>query len=150
MILSEKNKKNQKDIEPALEKGSFIEWVKAGVDNFFDMLDSSKTMTFQKFLEYTGAFHDKFILDTCEQEHLSYVGGRMFMELEQNEAEAVLIQLSADFYFQNPNQEWVMKKKKGQINSNSIIDWDTDEMAARLRETGGIEFTIEMPEFGVK
>lgn len=39
-----------------------------------------------------------------------------------------------------------MKKRKGHINSSSITDWDTNEMAANLRKTGRIEFSIEMPE----
>ncbi|MDE5700257.1 MAG: hypothetical protein K2I96_23125 [Lachnospiraceae bacterium] len=147
MTLSEEeNKKAKKDIKSALAKGDLTGVLKAGIDNFFNILCSSKPMTFQQFIEYTGIFHDKFILDTCKQEHLNYVGGKMLIELERNNAEAVPIQLCADFYFQKPNQEWVMKKRKGHINSSSITDWDTNEMAANLRETGRIEFSIEMPE----
>lgn len=147
MTLSEEeNKKAKKDIKSALAKGDRTGLFKAGIENFFNILCSSKPLTFQQFIEYTGIFHDKFILDTCKQEHLNYVGGKMLIELERNNAEAVPIQLCADFYFKKPNQEWVMKKRKGHINSSSITDWDTNEMAANLRKTGRIEFSIEMPE----
>ena len=146
MISSEENKKNKRDIKSALIKGDLTGLLKAGVDSFFNMLCSDKPREFQQFIEDTGALHDKFILDTCRQENLNYIGGKMLIDLEQNKAEPATIRLLAKFYFQKPNQEWVEKERKGEVGIDSFIDWDTDKMAASLRKTGQLEFSIESPE----
>lgn len=146
MTQSEENKKIKTDIKSALTKGDLTGLLRAGVDSFFNMLCSDKPREFQQFIEDTGALHDKFILDTCRRENLEYVGGKMLINLERNMAESATIRLLAKFYFQKPNQEWVEKKRNGEIGIGSFTDWDTDKMAASLRETGKLEFSIEPPE----
>ena len=145
MATSEENQKIKQEIRTAIKNGDGIGLLKAGHDAFWNMLFSRKTMTFQQFIEASSDCHDKFILDVCRQEHLTYVGGKMLIELDQSKAVEVPIWLSAEFYFQTPNQEWIVKEKKGQTDNRSFSDWDTNEMVANLRKTGKLEFLIEPP-----
>ena len=69
------------------------------------------------------------------------------MEVAPSEDPAVIpIHLSADFYFQKHNKEWVMTKKTGQITSERFSDWTTDAKALRLQAEGKLEQSIDPPE----
>lgn len=146
MTQSDENKRIKKNMISALEKGNPIELLRAGLDGFLNMFCRDRPREFQQFIEEMGASHDRFILDTCRKENLKYIGGKMFIDLGRNKIESATIRLLAEYYFQKPNQEWIEKKKSGEIGIDNFTDWDTDKMAASLRETGKLEFSIEPPE----
>jgi len=152
MVQSEdQNKKIKQDIKTSWAEGDLLGLIRAGFDGFLNMLYSNAPLPFQKFLEYTGASFDHYILDICHQEQLSYVGGKMILALDRNvdpnaENTPVTIRLSADFYFQTHDKKWIVKKKNGQVDSKRFADWDTDPEVAKLRTNGTLELSIEPPK----
>lgn len=147
----EQNKKSREAIKAAWAEGDLWGLACAGIDSFFNMLGNSLPIPFQRFLEYTGVSFDKYIIETMEKERLTYVGGKLVLELDGNAAAVpASIQLSADFYFQAQDKKWIVKKKNGRIESSRFSDWDTDSDAAQLRAAGKLELSIEPPEAGAK
>lgn len=143
----DQNKRAKENIKSAWNEGDLPGLFVAGIDSFLNMLCNSAPLPFQRFLEYTGIFFDKYILETSQQEHLNFIGGKMFMSVnEPLNASPVSIQLSADLYFQAQDKHWVIKKKNGSMDSTRFTDWDTDVQAVQLRKTGKIEFSIDPPE----
>ena len=147
----EQNEKAKRNIKTAWDEGDLLGLACAGIDNLLNMLCHNPPISFQRFLEYTGASFDTYILDVTQQEHLSYVGGKMLLELEKTQTiTPTLIQLSADFYFQTPDKKWIVKKKKGKIESSRFTDWNVDVDAVKLQRAGKLELSIEPPELGAK
>lgn len=142
----------KQEIKKAWEEKDFVKLVGLGFSSFVDMLCNNDPVPFQNFLEHTGAFFDEYILEVGQQEHLNYVGGKMIMELEKvhTVSAPASICLSADLYFQTPSKQWVMKGKKGQVDSSHFTDWASDSDAIKLQETRRLELSIEPPEAGVK
>ena len=112
-----------------------------------NLLFRDTAIPFAQFLEQTGAFLDKYIRQVGTAEHLHYVGGKLILALETPPAAApARIALSADFYFQTPEKKWIVKQKKGAVDSRKFTDWETDPSAAKLKQTGRLELSIEAPE----
>ena len=128
-----------------------LKLVALGFAKFMDLLCGDGPLSFQKFLEYTGDYFDRCILDFSQKEHENYVGGKMIMELKECRQEMPeMILLSADLYFQKANKQWDVVKKQGQVSTERFRDWETDADAIKLQETGRLELSIEPPETGVK
>lgn len=143
----ERRKKAQEDIKASWEDGDLVGLFRAGWDNFLNMLGGNEPMPFQRFLDYTGSYFDKYIQKTSRREHLNYMGGKMFLQVNEDpNAAPVTIQLSADFYFQTQDKQWIVKKKSGKVDSSRFIDWETDASAAQLRSSGKLQFSIDPPE----
>ena len=140
MLQSERqNKKAKEDIKAAWNKGDAIGLLRAGLDSFVNLIVRSEPMSFQGFLDYTGDSFDRFILETERQDHLSYIGGKMVLELEKDTAVMpAIIHIIADFYFQTADEKWVMQTKKGKIECSHFSDWNTDpgDNAKELKSTG--------------
>lgn len=146
MFLSEgQNKKMKERVKKAWDKGDFWGLTLAGIDNFLDILSGAPPISFQSFVEYTGDSFDKYVLETMRKEQLAYVGGKMLFEFDKDAA-AGSIRLSADLYFQTPEQKWIVKKKHGEVEISRFTDWDTDADADILRTEGKLELSIEPPE----
>ncbi len=148
MLQSEKaNQKLKEEIKTAWEENDILGLLRAGIDGFFNMIGNSAPLPFQRFLEYTGTFFDKYILDISQQEQLSYVGGKMVLETSAGQSgQPVPIHLSADLYFQTKDKRWVMKQKSGKVDSSRFSDWDRDPTAVKLQQTGRVELTIDPPQ----
>jgi len=143
----DQNKRAKETIKSAWADGDLLGLISAGLDSFLNMLGNSASLPFQQFLEYTGVSFDKYILEISQQEHLNFIGGKMFMSVNENlNVSPVPIQLSADFYFQTQDKHWVIKKKSGRIDSTRFTDWGTDVKADQLRKAGKLEFAIDPPE----
>ncbi len=143
----EQNKRAKENIRSAWAEGDLLGLISAGIDSFLNLLGNSAPLPFQQFLEYTSISFDKYILETSEQEHLDFIGGKMFLNVgEKQNASPVTIQLSADFYFQTQDKHWVIKKKNGKIDSTRFTDWDTDTRVTQLKKAGKLEFPIDPPD----
>lgn len=146
----EERQKVKEDIKAALAEGDLVSLVRTGIDSFMNALfgNDSAPISFQKFLDHTGSFFDHYILDTSQQEHLNYVGGKMILQLghgKRKAVDAIPIRLSADLYFQTADKQWIVKKKQGQVDSTRFTDWDTDKTAITLQRTGKVELSIDPP-----
>lgn len=148
MQQSEKqNQQIKEEIRRAWNDGDLTGLLRAGFDGFLNLVGGNNPLPYQKFLEYTGTSFDNYILETVRQECLTYIGGKMVLEVLPNDGTgAVPIQLSADFYFQTPDKKWVMKKKNGKTSSDRFTDWTSDATAIRLQREGKLELSIEPPE----
>ena len=147
------NQKIKEDIKTAWNKGDANGLLRAGLDSFVNLIVRSEPIPFQKFLDYTSESFDRFILETEQKDHLSYVGGKMVLELEKNTAVTpAIIYITADFYFQTTDEKWVMQTKKGKIECSHFSDWDTapGDNTKKLKETGKLEMSIEPPQIGTK
>lgn len=102
-----------------------------------------RPLSFHKFLEYTGEYLDKFILDTCKHEQLNYIGGKLIFSMESICDRE--IQLAADFYFKNPSGQWILKKKSGKVGTRRFNDYDSSPELAKLKECKKIEYSIDPP-----
>lgn len=142
--------KVKEDIKAACVEGDLKALMYAGFESFLDMLfgDNSAPISFRKFLDHTGSFFDRFVLETSRKEHLNYVGGKMILQLDHGKrkaGDAIPIQLFADLYFQTADKQWIVKKKQGQVDSSRFTDWDIDKEAIKLQQTGKLELSIEPP-----
>ena len=63
------------------------------------------------------------------------------MELSSPET----INLTADFYFRNQAQQWILKQKTGEIETERFKDWETSVDLKLLRERRTLEFPIDPP-----
>lgn len=133
-------------------EGYLVSLMRAGIEGFLHILCGmgSAQISFQRFLDQTGLFFDRYILDTSRQEGLSYIGGKMILRLDHGNTVVgtIPIQLSADLYFQTANKQWLVKQKQGQVDSPRFTDWDTDATAIALQQTGTLEWSIEPPNTG--
>lgn len=130
--------------------GALVSVIRTGIENFINVLreNGGAPISFQRFLAQTGLFLDRYILATSRQEGLNYVGGRMVLQLDHDEYEAVdaiPIRLLADLYFQTADGQWIVKQKQGQVSNTRFTDWDTDEMSAALQQTESLELSVEPP-----
>lgn len=143
-------RKVKEDIKAACAEGDLMALMYAGFESFLDVLfgDGSAPISFRKFLDHTGSFFDRFVLEASRKEHLDYIGGKMILQLDHSKrkvGDAIPIQLSADLYFQTADKQWIVKKKQGQVDSSRFTDWDTDTEAIKLQRTGKLELSIEPP-----
>lgn len=133
--------KKQKSEKKFSAEFNFINMIEEGLHAFLKEL-LRKSVTFQTFLEYTSEYFDQYILDTSSQEHIKYVGGKLFLKL----CHAQTVQFIAEFYFQDKDRKWIRKVKEERINGKRFTDWETNPDLTRLRKEGNVEFQIEPPE----
>lgn len=150
-MFQSKEQKAKEEIRTAWKEKDLAKLISLGLAKFMDLLCGDGPLAFQNFLKYTGDYFDQYILDTSKKKRLNYVGGKMIMELEEASEDApAKILLSADFYFQTTDKQWIVEKKQGHISADRFRDWDTDADAVKLQESGRLEMSIEPPETGVK
>ena len=140
-LHNEANDNPQAAVRQAWNKGNILELFQAGLDNFMSML-FDRPIPFLTFLNQTSIFFDKFILDTSREEQIKYVGGELIMTLEQE----TIILLTAKFYFQDIENKWALKEKRGQVDNTRFSDWNTAPELAMLRKTKNLKFSIEPPK----
>lgn len=150
----EQRQKAKETIKAAWDEGDLVGVLAAGFDHFMQIVSNGVSMPFAKFLEYTGISFDRFILETCKQKGLNYIGGTMVLKIAEkpflDKDLSDDIYLSADFYFQTAQKAWVMQKKRGHINSSRFSDWTVDPSALELQRTGELKLSIEPPEVEAK
>ena len=82
MLQSEKQRQKAKEnVKRAWEEGDIVGLLRAGFDNFMNLIGNDTPLPFQKFLDYTGMSFDRYILETTQKEHVSFVGGKMVLEI---------------------------------------------------------------------
>lgn len=140
MLREEQNRKTREEVKKAWAEGDLAAILKAGFDNFMSILFDNP-LSFDTFLDYTGQFFDEFIRKTTAEEHLRYVGGKIKFKLNG----PTCADMTADFYFQTPGKQWVMKQKTGRVDRSRFSDWDTAPNLLRLRKDGALEFEIDAP-----
>lgn len=139
-MFGSRNEKAKEVIRQKWEEGDMLGVLTAGFENFIAMLCDRPT-DFGHFMDSTGAFFDSFILETSRQEQLDFAGGKLKMELSSPET----INLTADFYFRNQAQQWILKQKTGEIETERFKDLATSVDLKLLRERRTLEFPIEPP-----
>lgn len=134
-------------VKSAWEEGDMLKLLLAGVDNALDLLCGGVPIPFQRFLEDTGAFFDRYVEEVGRKERLRFIGGKLTLTLARTlKRDTVPIALAADFYFQTADKKWVVKKKNGMVESSRFTDWTTDPEAVKLMTAGKMELAIEPPE----
>ncbi len=148
MLQKEKQGDQVKEkVKRAWEEGDLLKLLLAGVDNALDLLCGGVPIPFQRFLEDTGAFFDRYVEEVGRKERLSFIGGKLTLTLDRPlKRDTVPIALAADFYFQTADKKWVVKKKNGMVESSRFTDWTTDPEAVKLMTAGKMELAIEPPE----
>lgn len=148
MLQKEKQGDQVKEkVKRAWEEGDLLKLLLAGLDNALDLLCGGVPIPFQRFLEDTGAFFDRYVEEVGRKERLSFIGGKLTLTLERPlKRDTVPIALAADFYFQTADKKWVVKKKNGMVESSRFTDWTTDPEAVKLMTAGKMELAIEPPE----
>lgn len=148
MLQKEKQGDQVKEkVKSAWEEGDLLKLLLAGVDNALDLLCGGVPIPFQRFLEDTGAFFDRYVEEVGRKECLRFIGGKLTLTLARPlKRDTVPIALAADFYFQTADKKWVVKKKNGMVESSRFTDWTTDPEAVKLMTAGKIELAIEPPE----
>lgn len=137
----------KKNVKSAWEEGDLLKLLLAGVDNALDLLCGGVPIPFQRFLEDTGAFFDRYVEEVGRKERLSFIGGKLTLTLDRPlKRNTIPIALAADFYFQTADKKWVVKKKNGMVKSSRFTDWTTDPEAVKLMTAGKMELAIEPPE----
>lgn len=111
-------------------------------DRFMIFLFSNKTVLFQDFLDSTSIYFDTFIKKTCKKEKLKFIAGKFLMKKECS-AE---IHLIVELYFQNSNQQWILKKKEGDVTYDHFTDWEIAPELKQLEIEQKIEFPIDPPD----
>ena len=146
-MLQSEEKRVRENIKAAWNEGDIFKLLCAGFDSFMNAVCNSAPLPFQSFLEYTGISFDKYIQDIAVKEHLNFVAGKMTLELDGTPvAESTPVRLSADFYFQTKDKQWIIKKKRGVVESSRFSDWESDIDAQKLKATGKMELSIEPPK----
>lgn len=135
------NAQAKEQIRKYWEEGDITGILQIGLESFLTTV-FDRPLTFGKFLDYTGDFFDRFILETRAQEQLKFVAGKLHLELSA----PTLIHLNADFYFQDHMQQWVLKQKSGEIDSSRFKDWETSADLKLLRERKKLELPIDSPK----
>ena len=148
MLQKEKQGDQVKEkVKSAWEEGDLLKLLLAGVDNALDLLCGGVPIPFQRFLEDTGAFFDRYVEEVGRKECLRFIGGKLTLTLARPlKRDTVPIALAADFYFQTADKKWVVKKKNGMVESSRFADWTTDPEAVKLMTAGKMELAIEPPE----
>lgn len=137
----------KKNVKSAWEEGDLLKLLLAGVDNALDLLCGGVPIPFQRFLEDTGAFFDRYVEEVGRKERLRFIGGKLTLTLDRpSKRDTVPIALAADFYFQTADKKWVVKKKNGMVESSRFTNWTTDPEAVKLMTAGKMELAIEPPE----
>lgn len=96
------------------------------------------------FIEHTGMYFDQMILNTEKKNNLRFISGKITLILEEETSE--LIQMTADFYYQDAAKKWILQQKKGNIPAERFYDAETSQELLQLRQTGHLEFMIDPPE----
>lgn len=110
-------------------------------DKFMKLMFRNKTILFQDFLDSTSTYFDTFIQDTSKKENLKFIAGKFLMEREDSE----LIHFTAEFYFQDSSQQWILKKKEENISYDCFTDWETSPELKQLQQHKKLEFPIDPP-----
>ena len=130
----------KKNVKSAWEEGDLLKLLLAGVDNALDLLCGGVPIPFQRFLEDTGAFFDRYVEEVGRKERLRFIGGKLTLTLARPlKRDTVPIAQTAD-------KKWVVKKKNGMVESSRFTDWTTDPEAVKLMTAGKMELAIEPPE----
>lgn len=135
------NAQAKEQIKQYWEKGDITGILQVGFESFLATV-FDRPLTFGKFLDYTGDFFDRFILETSAQEQLKFIAGKLHLELTA----PTQICLNADLYFQDHSQQWVLKQKTGGIDSSRFKDWETSADLKLLRERKKLELPIDSPK----
>lgn len=111
-------------------------------NKFMNYIFIDNTILFQDFLERTSKYFDTFIQDISRKEQLNFIAGKFLMK----KGGSTVIHLTAEFYFQNATQQWILKKKEGNIDSCRFDDWKKAPELKQLQREKKLEYAIDPPE----
>ena len=84
MLQKEKQGDQVKEkVKSAWEEGDLLKLLLAGVDNALDLLCGGVPIPFQRFLEDTGAFFDRYVEEVGRKERLRFIGGKLTLTLDR-------------------------------------------------------------------
>lgn len=151
-MIESKSQKTTNDamkqrIIKAWTEGDLASFMTAGLEAGLDLLNNfiiniwDKPIAYKSFLDYTEQLFDAFIIESCKKEGLNFIGGKLILTCKMSNA----IALSADFYFQDAAQNWILKQKTGRLDSSRFSDWKTEPELIELRKSKKLEYPIEPP-----
>lgn len=108
---------------------------------FYNAKRSSKKRTFSlpELIQHFAESTDKTIIDELAGGSLTYVSGKMSIQLIEEDQ---VILITSEYYFQNEQGEWLMKTNKEMTKLETMTSNGMEE----LRKKGGtILFEIEAP-----
>lgn len=161
---NDKSNEPSQTFERTRTDGELAERIMAGLDRFLSTVFARHPIPLADFLDSSEKYFDDLIIETSENEHLHFIGGKLIFTPEGNSSKApgqslfglgresgrrasssCQVQITANLYFQNAQKDWIMKTVQGHTTSTSIKDWDTAPELAELRKGDPIEFPIDSP-----
>ena len=139
---NEQTRELKERIKKAFHENDLWGILQGGFEGFMRLV-FSKPVMFAQFLQETGEYCDQIILKACEEEKLTYIGGKL--KLAMTAASDDAIQMQAEMFFQDQNRQWVQKKAEGKTHGKDFVDWDTEPNLMRLRKERNLEYPIENP-----
>lgn len=132
-------KRRKEAAKKAMPSGNFADALMIGFEHFLSLL--SPSVPFQEFLDRTGTYLDGVIQRSCQEDALTYVGGKLIFE----SLNASKVKMTADFYYQNTEQQWVHSQQTATVKGTRWSDWETNEALIKLREEKRLEYPILPP-----
>ena len=161
------NDKGQKDMHHTQSDVNIANRIRAEMERFLSYVFAGRSLSLADFLDSSGEYFDRFVIETRQKEQLTFVGGKLILtpesapgkvasknsarmrrEVPKNYSGPCSIQITANLYFQDTEKEWVMKTVQKHITSDSIKDWDAAPELEELRAGNAIEFPIDPPDEG--
>ncbi|AHA31527.1 hypothetical protein [Exiguobacterium sp. MH3] len=128
--------KNLKELYATYEK------VKPMIEELKELMDkviaSNMKLELDDILASHSAFYDDLLLKAMHAEKLTYVGGQLVINVNQQER---TFSLQMEAYFRNPLQEWIKKEHNVSYSLSSLISKDRKELV----EIGIVKYELNAP-----
>ena len=131
-------KRRKEADQEAIDGGDFADALISGFERFLSFLSSGP---FQEFLDRTGAYIDGVIQRSCREDSLTYVGGKLILEL----LDASKVKMTADFYYQNVERQWIHNQRTAIVKATRWSDWKTNDAFIKLQQEKRLEYPILPP-----
>ena len=132
-------KRRKEAAKKAMSSGNFADALMIGFEHFLSLL--SPSIPFQEFLDRTGTYLDGVIQRSCQEDALTYVGGKLIFE----SLNASKVKMTADFYYQNTEQQWVHSQQTATVKGTRWSDWKTNAALIKLQQEKRLEYPILAP-----
>lgn len=162
------NDEVQEDTCYSRDNRKIMNSIKKEWERFLAHVSMGYSITLADFLDSSGEYLDKFMIETEQKEQLICVGGKLILEPEFSSSRDVAstnsgrfkreafkdinascqIQITANLYFQNIQKKWIMKTLQKSIILGAIKDWSTAPELEELRAGNVMEFSIDPPDKG--
>lgn len=164
-VQYDKSHRSQENAEHTRSDRELSEFIIEGVDRFLSRVFEGHPILLADFLDSSEEYFDNYIIDTSQNEQLSFAGGKLILtptpvsdrrsaptlfgfrqKTIRRSTSSIPIEVTANLYFQDTQKNWVKKTVQGHIASDSIRDWDTAPELKDLRNGSPIEFSIVPPK----